>query len=122
MKNQQNKRSIDEALKVISEHIAKGITPVILSEIRNGLASTISPEVDEEFLTIKEASVHAGIAVQTIYRLVSIDEIPFYKKGKRLYFIKSELNDWIKKGNDDKKLNTAELEANKYLFDNKIVA
>jgi len=122
MKKTKNNSSVDEALRVISEHLAKEITPVILSEIRNELSLTINSEKKEEFITIKDASIHIGIAVQTIYRLVSQHEIPFYKKGKRLYFIKSELNEWIKQGNDDEEINAAELEANKYLYNNKIVA
>ena len=34
-----------------------------------------------------------------IYNLTSQDEIPFYKKGKSLYFFYTEIQDWIMEGN-----------------------
>lgn len=52
----------------------------------------------EDLFTIKEASEFIRLSVPTIYGLVSRSEIPSMKKGKRLYFSKIELTDWIKTG------------------------
>ena len=49
-------------------------------------------------LTVQEAASFVNLAVPTIYGLVSRREIPFSKKGKRLYFLKEELTEWIKTG------------------------
>lgn len=52
----------------------------------------------EELFTISEASDFINLAKPTIYGLVSRNEIPHSKKGKRLYFSKQELLSWIKSG------------------------
>ena len=57
----------------------------------------LQPESDQ-LLTIKQASEIISLSVPTIYGLVSRSEIPVSKKGKRLYFSKKELTDWIREG------------------------
>jgi len=57
--------------------------------------------VDEEangFLTVHEAAAFLNLAIPTIYGLVRDAKIPVYKRGRRLYFSKIELLDWIKEG------------------------
>ncbi|UPS90462.1 helix-turn-helix domain-containing protein [Bizionia sp. M204] len=39
-----------------------------------------------------------GFSKPTIYGYVQRNEIPYHKKGNRLYFFKSEIIDWIKQG------------------------
>lgn len=51
-----------------------------------------------EILTIQEAADFLKLKKATIYALVSKSEIPNSKQGKRLYFSKQELTDWIKSG------------------------
>ncbi len=49
-------------------------------------------------ITIGEASELTKLAIPTIYGLVHKRKIPSYRRGKRLYFLKSELLIWIKSG------------------------
>jgi excisionase family DNA binding protein len=49
----------------------------------------------EKFLTIEEASILLNYSVDTVLRKVSKKEIPVIKKGKRLYFLHSELVQYI---------------------------
>lgn len=49
-------------------------------------------------ISIQEAADVVGLCVPTIYGLVSKSKIPFSKKGKRLYFFKNQLLEWIKAG------------------------
>ena len=56
-----------------------------------------APEEDE-LLTILGASKFLNLSTQTVYGKVSRNEIPVNKQGKRLYFYRSELVDWIKSG------------------------
>jgi excisionase family DNA binding protein len=51
-----------------------------------------------QLLTIKQASELISLSVPTIYGLVSRNEIPVSKKGKRLYFSKQDLTNWIQEG------------------------
>ena len=71
------------------------------------------PESDQ-LLIIEEAGEFLHLSVPTLYGYVNRNEIPFSKKGKRLYFSKQELTAWIKTG---RKKTIAEIasEANTYL-------
>ena len=57
----------------------------------------LQPEADQ-LLTIQQAAKILCLSVPTIYGLVSRAEIPYMKKGKRLYFSKEEITSWIKTG------------------------
>ena len=47
-------------------------------------------------LTLDEASKYLDISKSYIYKLTCKNQIPHYKpRGKRLYFLKSELTDWV---------------------------
>lgn len=60
--------------------------------------SELKANGDEELLTISDASKLLNLSVATIYTKVCKHEIPVNKQGKRLYFYKTELLDWIKSG------------------------
>lgn len=51
-----------------------------------------------EYLTIHEACAFLSLAPQTIYGLTSRKKIPHYKSGKKIYFIKKELIEWLNQG------------------------
>ncbi len=50
-------------------------------------------------MNVKETADFLDCSVSTIYGLVFRRQIPHEKKGRRLYFQKSVLNEWLKKGN-----------------------
>ena len=52
----------------------------------------------DELLTISQAAKFLNLSIPTIYCKVSRKEVPVNKQGKRLYFYKSELADWIRTG------------------------
>lgn len=60
--------------------------------------SQASPVEMDKRMNIQETSRYINCAVATIYGLVHRRLIPHEKKGKRLYFHKSEINEWLKKG------------------------
>lgn len=53
---------------------------------------------ESEFLTILQAAELLNLAKPTIYGLTHKGEIPFIKKGKKLYFRKSDLIEWLNMG------------------------
>ncbi|MFM7023096.1 MAG: helix-turn-helix domain-containing protein [Flavobacteriales bacterium] len=61
-----------------------------------------------EFFNLKEAAAFLKLAGQTIYGFTSKRKIPFLKRGKKLYFKKSDLENWLNQG---KKKSRAEIEA-----------
>lgn len=46
-------------------------------------------------LDIQEAVLFTGFSLGHLYRLTSNKEIPHYKKDRKLYFKKSELEEWM---------------------------
>lgn len=52
----------------------------------------------EELLSIQQAAKFLNLSVPTLYGYTHNASIPFCKKGKRLYFLKSDLTLWIKTG------------------------
>jgi len=71
----------------------------LLLDIKHSDQSFNSANVEEDLpITISEASALTRLAVPTIYGLVHKRKIPSYRRGKRLYFLKSELLTWIKSG------------------------
>jgi excisionase family DNA binding protein len=54
-------------------------------------------------LSISEASEFLNLAKQTLYGFTSKNEIPFIKKGKKLYFKKSDLQKWLLEGKQKSK-------------------
>lgn len=64
------------------------------------LLERLAPQgnIPDELLSITEAAKLLNLSVATIYSKVSRNEIPVCKKGKRLYFSKQELTQWIHSG------------------------
>src|SRR5690554_5286899 len=52
----------------------------------------------EHPMPIEEAATFLGLSKPTIYSKVSKSELPYSKRGKRLYFFKSELLEYLKEG------------------------
>ena len=69
-----------------------------LSELVEMTKAPILKGVSEEIMTVEQLSDYLTIARQTIYEKCSKKEIPYFKAGKRLYFKKSVINDWINSG------------------------
>ena len=61
----------------------------------------------DEIFSVKQAAAFLNLAQQTIYGFTSKREIPFIKRGKKLYFRKSELKSWLMEG---KKRSRSQLE------------
>ena len=69
--------------------------------------SNMSRSDKTDILNITEASAYLKLAKQTIYGFTSRNEIPFIKRGKKLYFRKADLEIWLLKG---KRLTREEIE------------
>jgi len=96
-----------EGIKVLAEEISKNLRKDL------GIAKSNNEEV---FLTIDETAKLLSLTKGSIYGLVHKNTIPYHKKGK-LYFLKSEILDWIKSGKRETKSSLHE-KANEYLVKN----
>ena len=72
----------------------------------------------EQLLTIDEVATLLHLTKPTVYSKVSKGELPVMKRGKRLYFSRTELLEYVKAG---RKKSNAEIEqeAKEYLLNNK---
>jgi excisionase family DNA binding protein len=70
------------------------------------------------FMNIQQVAEYLSLSVQTIYGLTSRLEVPTIKKGKRLYFKKAEIDEWLLKGRKKTKEEIIE-QAHNYLIRNK---
>ena len=83
------------------------------------LEKSNKPQPDsDQLLTIQQAGELVNLSVPTLYGHVQRAAIPVCKKGKRLYFSKQELTEWIKQGRK-KTLSETASEAQNYLLTHK---
>jgi excisionase family DNA binding protein len=87
-------RKVDELYKVI-----KNVQP---------------QETADQFLTVDETAEFLNLSVPTIYSKVSKRELPYMKRGKRLYFARKDLETYLQDGRV-KTVREIEAEADQYL-------
>lgn len=83
---------------ITTEEELEALLRKILNEVLqplfvNGKSGEI--KTADEILTIKQVSELLHLSVQTIYGKTSARIIPHFKKGKRLYFKRDEILEWI---------------------------
>lgn len=98
--------------------------PIAVAEILKGqreLKALLLQNAESESKLRIEAPIQldkvvpiTGLTKPTLYGYVQRNEIPYHKKGNRLYFFKSEIIDWIKTGRQ-KTLKELEADADEYL-------
>lgn len=114
MDKQQFIEAIDPEQLINS--ISERVTANILEAVRN---EQPTPEHSEHLLTIDEVATLLHLAKATVYIKVSKNELPgVCKRGKRLYFDRQIIIDWIKQG---RKTSNVEIEQDlkAYLLDKK---
>lgn len=101
-------------MSITFNEVPEAICQVIerLTSIEKLLAEngSITKTEPDQLLTIQQAGEFLNLSVPTLYGYVQRAEIPVNKRGKRLYFSKQELFDWIKEGRR-KTLSESSLEA-----------
>lgn len=79
-------------IDMIAEKIAKKTSAIAMEQPK---------ESKDDFLTIQQAAEFLKLSVPTIYSKVSKRQLPFMKRGKRLYFSLKELSDYLNGGKID---------------------
>lgn len=68
----------------------------------------------DDLLTIEQAAEFLHLSKPTIYSKCSRNELPYMKRGKRLYFLREQLMEYIKAGQHETKRELTE-NANEFL-------
>jgi predicted DNA-binding transcriptional regulator AlpA len=89
----------------------------LLLDLKHNPQSKFQTETSNP-LNIKEVSKLTSLSVPTLYGYCQRNEIPYQKKGNRLYFFKSDIIDWIKTGKQ-KTIKELEEETDELLSNNK---
>ena len=91
----------------------------LLIEIKTGKQIESVPVFyANELMNVQQVADYLTLSVQTIYGLVHKMEIPNFKRGKRLYFKRTEIDDWICQSRRKTRVEI-EQEATNYLLKNR---
>jgi len=82
--------------KLLSQEIVNQLAAAICRNLKKEFGDVKNLNEDV-FLSIDELANFINMTKGSIYGLVHKNAIPYHKKGK-LYFLKSEILDWIKEG------------------------
>ena len=76
---------------------ATTIQSITLQDLSNqlGRVEQLAAISAKTILDLDEAALFTGFSKGHLYRLTSQREIPHYKKSRKLYFKKTELEDWM---------------------------
>ncbi len=88
---------MSQVIVTSKEELATLIKVAIHQALGEQAENSIEKEKDK-ILSIQEASDFLNLAKQTLYSFTSKNVIPFLKKGKKLYFRKSDLINWLSEG------------------------
>lgn len=84
---------------IILQLTSSELEAVVQNAVRKAMISQTTSEKNENsFLTVAEAAQHLNLARQTVYGYTSQRIIPFIKKGKKLYFEREALDNWLASG------------------------
>jgi len=75
---------------------------------------------DNDLLNIQEVAEMLNLAVPSIYGLVHRRQIPYIKRGKKLIFEKSQVEEWLKNGRQ-KTIYDTDKQAENYLYRKDII-
>lgn len=100
------------------EDLQTVIIDCVNSCLKNNTQEQLTTEQPEQLLSIQGAAQFLNLAVATIYSKVSREELPFMKRGNRLYFSSIELMEYLKQGRHRSNAEI-EQEADVYLFNKK---
>ena len=71
-----------------------------VDELSKQIGITKEELPEDDFITVETAADYLRMSRSSIYQLTSRIEIPCMKKGKRLYFKKEELRQWLEEGSN----------------------
>lgn len=88
--------TLHDFLKEMLEPIIDGCVNRAMEKFMNNLP--MESHDDDIIYNVDEAAKYLRITKQTIYGYVCRNQIINYKGGKRVYFRKKDLDDWIEQG------------------------
>lgn len=91
-------------LSIEKEELASMIRDAVEAAL-SSLGLKTEPQEQEDLMTIEDVALWLDMKKSALYQKTHYREIPFMKKGKRVYFSRKELIKWLQEG---KKLTLSE--------------
>ena len=88
-------------LQAIKQFLIQLIQPIVEDSVRRAFQHYHRQKKaidDDKPMDIKAASDFLGLKPPTIYEKTSRNEIPHFKRGKKLFFLKRDLMKWLEEG------------------------
>ncbi|MFW5879934.1 MAG: helix-turn-helix transcriptional regulator [bacterium] len=99
--NSSNYPTFDQLPSLVDQLFRKVSRIEILLESKNS-----HQEEDEKPMGVNELHSFTGLAIPTIYAKCSKNEMPYHKQGKKLWFFKDEIIEWMKSGKPKNSINS----------------
>lgn len=76
---------------------------LIFKQVKKAISENDTPTEaqqppQKEIMSIHELSEYLGVTVPTIYGYLNKKKIPSYKKMGKVYFLRSEIDTWLRNG------------------------
>jgi len=95
---------MNNPLYILSEEGITVLAEKIWAKRPHSKMNEMKQENEEEtFIDIIKVAELLQLSKQTIYGLVNRKKIPFHKRGKKLYFLKKEIINWVTTGKEEEK-------------------
>ena len=88
---------MENPFEIILERLERNREALIKEINRNGNQIEKASALQSKILNVSQTAEYLFMAIPTLYGYTSKREIPHYKMGKRIYFKKAELDEWITK-------------------------
>ena len=79
--------------QIITTLSAEELRQIIREELQR--VNTKQEDKESQIMTIIDVCKYLDLSKSYIYKLTSLKAIPHYKRGKKLYFKKQEINNWL---------------------------
>ena len=90
------------------ETLIQAITKEVTEKVLAGLSGVLQPKPADRYLNLIEAAAFLNLKPASIYNKIASRELPHIKRGNRLYFLESDLREYL---NGGRQMTAAEVEA-----------
>ena len=93
---------------VTPETLIQAVAKEVTERVLTGLSGVLKPKPADRYLNLNEAAAFLNLKPSSIYNKIASRELPHIKRGNRLYFLESDLCEYL---NGGRQMTAAEVEA-----------
>ena len=80
------------------EDLIKAIADEVTGRVLAGLSDVLKPQPADRYLNLNEVAAFLNLKPCSIYNKIANRELPHIKRGNRLYFLESDLREYLNGG------------------------